>query len=281
MTISKAGFTRIAEIFLERAGIVLAPNKSYLLQSRLTHVARTHGFLTVADLADGVAAHGGSEALYGDIVEAMLNNETFFFRDTLPFEMLQKSILPRVRAAKAHTRRIRIWSAAASSGQEAYSIAMLFAEDAALWDGWTIEILGTDLSAQAIEKAVAGRYSQFEVQRGLTIHRLMRHFEKIDENWVLKPEIRRRVEFRRINLCDPWPFRGGFDIIFCRNVLMYLARSHKTEILERMVSYLAAGGGIILGAAETVIGVTDMLEPDWDNRGLYRPAAVQSRTLAV
>jgi chemotaxis protein methyltransferase CheR len=271
VTVSEAAFNAIAAILEKRAGMVLTPNKGYLLESRLTSVARAHGFTTVADLGQRIALSGAAGALESDIVEAMLNNETFFFRDRLPFDMLAASILPELRKARAVTRRIRIWSAASSTGQEAYSIAMMLNEEAAQWQGWNIEIIGTDLSKRAVQRAMDGRYSQFEVQRGLSIQRLVRHFEKRGEYWELNPEIRRMVSFREMNLQSPWTVSGPFDVILCRNVLMYFGHRAKTDILARLHRNLAADGRLVLGAAETVLGISDAFAPDWNNRGLYVP----------
>jgi chemotaxis protein methyltransferase CheR len=281
MTVDDAGFDCLAAILRARAGLELARSKSYLIESRLSPVARAHGYTTVADLVHRLKAAGAGEVLATDIVEAMLNNETFFFRDGLPFELLRQSVLPRLRAARASVRRIRIWSAAASTGQEAYSIAMMFAEERERWQGWTIDIVGTDLSRRAIERARTARYSQFEVQRGLTIHRLVQHFDKVGEYWELKPAVRAMVRFDRINLNDRWAFGGAFDVILCRNVLMYLGAACKRDILHRMHAQLAPDGRLVLGAAETVLGISEAFTPDWDNRGLYAPAAVGARAVAV
>jgi chemotaxis protein methyltransferase CheR len=281
VSITDAGFEALAAILRRRAGLELARTKSYLIESRLAPVARAHGYTAVADLVQRVAISGAGEALETDIVEAMLNNETFFFRDTVPFDLIQSSLLPRLRTARASSRRIRIWSAAASTGQEAYSVAMLLAEEWERWQGWSFEIIGTDLSRRVIERAIAGRYSQFEVQRGLSIHRLMRHFEKVGEYWELKPQIRAMVRFQRMNLNDHWSLGGVFDIILCRNVLMYLGQDCKRDILARIHRNLAADGRLVLGAAETVLGVSDAFAPDWQNRGLYAPAAEAARAVAV
>lgn len=280
MNVADAGFAELASILRTRSGLELARAKSYLVESRLNPVARAYGFTTVNDLLQRITSTGVGEALATDMVEAMLNNETFFFRDRLPFDLLQQSVLPRLRAARSATRRIRIWSAASSTGQEAYSLAMIFAEEAERWNGWTIEIIGTDLSRRAIERAIAGRYSQFEVQRGLSVHRLMRHFQKAGEYWELKPEIRAMVRFQRMNLNDIWSLGGAFDVIMCRNVLMYLGSECRRDILARAYRQLAPDGRLVLGAAETVLGITDAFAPDWENRGLYAPTVQRDRAFA-
>jgi chemotaxis protein methyltransferase CheR len=280
MTAPDAGFDCLSSLLRARAGIELARTKTYLVESRLGPLARAHGFVTVSAFLQSLARGGIGEALATDLVEAMLNNETFFFRDIQPFDMLKERILPQLRAARAASRRIRIWSAAASTGQEAYSLAMLFAEDRESWDGWTIDIVGTDISRRAITRARSGLYSQFEVQRGLSIHRLMAHFEKTGEHWALNPEIRARVRFQPLNLLGPWTLGAPFDIILCRNVLMYLAHACKQDVLARIHRQLSPDGRLVLGAAETVLGVSDAFVPDWQNRGLYQPAGLQPPAFA-
>lgn len=280
MTAPDPGFDCLSSLLRTRAGIELARTKTYLVESRLGPLARAHGFVTVSAFLQSLARGGIGEALATDLVEAMLNNETFFFRDIQPFDMLKDRILPQLRAARAASRRIRIWSAAASTGQEAYSLAMLFAEDRESWDGWTIDIVGTDISRRAITRARSGLYSQFEVQRGLSIHRLMAHFEKTGEHWALNPEIRARVRFQPLNLLGPWTLGAPFDIILCRNVLMYLAHACKQDVLARIHRQLSPDGRLVLGAAETVLGVSDAFVPDWQNRGLYQPAGLQPPAFA-
>ncbi|WBX84324.1 CheR family methyltransferase [Sphingosinicella microcystinivorans] len=269
-----AGFDCLAALLRARAGLELARSKTYLVESRLGPLARAHGCVTVSAFLESLARDGIGDALAADLVEAMLNNETFFFRDIQPFDLLRQRILPQLRAARAASRRIRIWSAAASTGQEPYSVAMLFAEDRASWEGWTIDIVGTDISRRAVARARSGLYSQFEVQRGLSIHRLMAHFEKTGEHWALSPDIRAMVRFQPLNLLGPWSLGAPFDIILCRNVLMYLAHDCKQDVLARIHRHLNPDGRLILGAAETVLGVTNAFVPDWQNRGLYLPAPV-------
>ncbi|WP_339704882.1 protein-glutamate O-methyltransferase CheR [uncultured Sphingosinicella sp.] len=280
MTAPDAGFDCLSSLLRARAGIELARTKVYLVESRLGPLARAHGFVTVSDFLTHLARTGIGEALATDLVEAMLNNETFFFRDIQPFDMLKERILPQLRAARAASRRIRIWSAAASTGQEPYSLAMLFAEDRETWEGWTIDIVGTDISRRAIARARSGLYSQFEVQRGLSIHRLMAHFEKSGEHWAVSPEIRAKVRFQTLNLLGPWALGAPFDIILCRNVLMYLAHACKQDVLTRIHRQLSPDGRLVLGAAETVLGVSDAFVPDWQNRGLYQPAGLQPPAFA-
>ncbi|MBB4632897.1 CheR family methyltransferase [Sphingosinicella soli] len=273
MTPPDAGFDALASLLRVRAGIELTRAKLYLVESRLGPMARARGFVSASAFLEQLARDGIGDVLATDLVEAMLNNETFFFRDIQPFDMLQQRILPQLREARAASRRIRIWCAASSTGQEPYSVAMLFAEDRSRWDGWTIDIVGTDISRRAIARARSGLYSQFEVQRGLSVHRLMAHFEKAGEHWALSPAIRAMVRFQPINLLGPWALGAPFDVILCRNVLMYLAQDSKQDILARIHRNLSPDGRLVLGAAETVLGVSDAFVPDRQNRGLYLPVS--------
>ncbi len=274
MTADSAGFQCLSALLRTRAGIELARTKTYLVESRLGPLARGLGFVNVGEFLQHIAHEGVGDALATDIVEAMLNNETFFFRDIQPFDMLQQRILSQLHETRAASRRIRIWCAASSTGQEPYSIAMLFAEDPERWKGWTIDIVGTDISRRAIARARRGLYSQFEVQRGLSVHRLLAHFEKVGEHWELSANIRGMVRFQTINLLSHWSLGSPFDVILCRNVLMYLAHDCKRDVLSRLHRQVSPDGRLILGAAETVLGVSDAFLPDWQNRGLYIPASV-------
>lgn len=267
MSLGDAAFNRFAELLRRRAGIVLAREKAYLLESRLAPLARRAGFATLEALAAALAPR--DDGLAVEVVEAMLNNETFFFRDGVPFDLLRAAVLPALRQARASTRRIRIWCAAASTGQEPYSIAMLLAADAAAWAGWTVEIVGTDLSQRALARAEAGLYTQFEVQRGLPIQSLIKHFDKDGDQWQISRELRRSVRFRQANLCDSFAHLGSFDVVLCRNVLMYLDPATKSDILNRMRRQMPDDGYLLLGAAETVLGLSVDFRPDWVNRGLY------------
>ena len=268
MTIAPGTFNLFAELLRSRAGIVLSREKSYILESRLAPVARRSGLGSIDELAAALVS-GIGESLANDVLEAMLNNETFFFRDNLPFELLKKVVLPTLRTMRTTTRTIRIWSAAASTGQEPYSIAMMLAGDEAAWAGWNIEIVATDLSRRALMRAEAGLYTQFEVQRGLPIQQLIRHFEQEGDQWRISPALRSRVRFRQVNLCQNFAHLGRFDVVLCRNVLMYLDPATKSDILARMRRMMPDDGYLLLGAAETVLGLSVDFRPDWVNRGLY------------
>ena len=279
MSLGDAAFNRFAELLKRRAGIVLAREKAYLLESRLAPLARRAGFANIEALA--AALGPGDDGLAVEVVEAMLNNETFFFRDGVPFELLRTAVLPALRQARAATRRIRIWCAAASTGQEPYSIAMLLAADQAAWAGWSVEIVATDLSQRALARAEAGLYTQFEVQRGLPIQALIKHFDKEDDQWRISRELRRSVRFRPANLCESFAHLGSFDVVLCRNVLMYLDPASKSDILTRMRRQMPDDGYLLLGAAETVLGLSVDFRPDWVNRGLYLVGEADMRRAAA
>ena len=207
-----------------------------------------------------------AEPLVVDVVEAMTTNESFFFRDKIPFEHFRDTIMPALLAARAAQRRIRIWCAAASTGQEPYSLAMALKEMAGGIAGWRIEIVGTDLSNEVLEKAQAGIYSQFEVQRGLPIQLLVKYFSQIGDTWQIAPDIRAMVQYRPLNLLADFSHLGMFDLVFCRNVLIYFDQATKTAVLDRIARITDRGGYLVLGAAETVVGLTDSFKP------LRRPA---------
>jgi chemotaxis protein methyltransferase CheR len=213
---------------------------------------------------------GGAEALTSEVVEAMTTNETFFFRDKIPFDHLKEAILPALVQARAVRRSLRIWCAASSTGQEPYSIAMLLKETPAL-SGWRTEIVATDLSQAVLEKSKAGVFSQFEVQRGLPIQMLVKHFKQNGELWQLNADIRAMVQHRPLNLLQDFSHLGTFDVIFCRNVLIYFDQNTKVNIFERLARMLEPDGVLALGAAESVVGITNTFKPDPERRGLYRP----------
>jgi chemotaxis protein methyltransferase CheR len=279
MSVSDGAFGLFAELLRSRAGMVLPREKAYLLESRLLPVARQAGLGSVDELAAALL-RAVDDGLTNDVVEAMLNNETFFFRDNVPFDLLKATVLPALREARRATRTIRIWCAAASTGQEPYSIAMMLAADEAAWAGWNVEIVATDLSRRALARAESGLYSQFEVQRGLPIQLLIRHFEQEGDLWRLNPDVRRRVGFRHLNLCQSFAHLGTFDVVLCRNVLMYLDAKTKSDILARLRRQMSPDGYLILGAAETVLGLSVDLRPDWVNRGLYLVGADERRATA-
>jgi chemotaxis protein methyltransferase CheR len=205
-----------------------------------------------------------------EVVEALLNNETYFFRDRTPFDLLSRHALPLLARRRETSKRIKIWSAGCSTGQEAYSLAMLFVEQAPEWRGWTIDILGTDVSTAVIDRARKGNYTQFEVQRGLAIGQTVKWFEEADDGWRVVESLRRPVRFQVHNILEQPPHPGQFDIILCRNVLLYLNADKRELAFERLSSAMAGDGWLMLGAGETVIGQTRKLAADRDARGLYQ-----------
>ena len=260
----------LRKLLKDRSGLMLSADKQYLVESRLTPLARKAGVATLAELVAKLKSN--NERLVVDVVEAMTTNESFFYRDKIPFEHFTNAVMPSLLAARAKERRIRIWCAAASTGQEPFSLAMCLKEMKEKLAGWRVEILATDLSTEALEKAKAGVYSQFEVQRGLPIQMLVKYFTQNGELWQLNAEIRSMVQHRQLNLLQDFSHLGMFDIIFCRNVLIYFDQPTKANIFERIVRMLEPDGVMALGAAESVVGITNVFKPYPERRGLYRPS---------
>ena len=265
-------FERLSTLVKERSGIVLSVDKIYLLNSRLNPVATRHGFASIEDMVEALRFGAGATKIEEDIVEAMTTNESYFFRDNKPFDGFKEEMLPHFDKARASTRRMRIWCAAASSGQEPYSLAILMKEAAHAAAGWRNEIIGTDISSEILEKARTGLYSQFEVQRGMPVQLLVKYFEKHGDMWQINSSIRAMVQYRRFNLLDSMSGLGTFDVVFCRNVLIYFDRETKEDILARIAKQMAPDGFLVLGAAETVIGITDQFVPVPSRRGFFRRA---------
>jgi chemotaxis protein methyltransferase CheR len=268
MTPEDFGFLR--KLLKERSGLVLAPEKQYLAESRLLPLARRNGMSTLSELIGRLKAPQAA-ALASAVVDAMTTNETFFFRDKVPFEHFRATIMPALLAARARDKRIRIWCTAASTGQEPYSLAMTLKGMGAALAGFKVQILATDLCAGVLERAKAGIYSQFEVQRGLPIQQLVKFFSQAGERWQIAPEIRAMVQFRPLNLLADFKPLGTFDVVFCRNVLIYFDQATKTGVLDRIAHQMPNDGFLVLGAAETVVGLTETFKPLADKRGLYAP----------
>lgn len=271
----------LRKLLKERSGLDLSADKQYLVESRLAPLARRSGLSGIPDLVQKV--RGGGEPLTSEVVEAMTTNETFFFRDKIPFDHLKQTVLPALLQARAARRSLRIWCAASSTGQEPYSIAMCLKEAGMALAGWRTEIVATDLSQAVLEKSKAGRFSQFEVQRGLPIQMLVKYFTQTGELWQLNADIRAMVQHRQLNLLQDFSHLGSFDVIFCRNVLIYFDQETKARIFERLARMLEPDGVLALGAAESVVGITDVFRPFPDRRGLYclntAPAARSGGTL--
>jgi chemotaxis protein methyltransferase CheR len=267
--ISDSSSRILAGLLEARTGQQLTMSRRWRLETALAALLRERGISTLDELIT-ILVMGKEPSLSQRVVEALLNNETYFFRDRAPFDLLQRYALPELGTRRHTTKRLRIWSAGCSTGQEVYSLAMLFAEEAEKWHGWTIDILGSDVSTSCIDRAREGIYSQFEVQRGLAIGQMIKWFEECPDGWRAVEPLRRSIRFQVHNLLEPPPHPGGFDIVLCRNVLLYLSADKKTLAFERLMASMAEDGWLMLGAGETVIGQTNKLGADINARGLYR-----------
>lgn len=282
-----ADFDIYKDILKEKSGLVITPDKSYLLESRLAPIAKKWGCDSLETLA--LKLRGiPDKALITEIVEAMTTNETSFFRDMKPFDLFCDTVLPFIKTARVNQRKIRIWCAAASSGQEPYTLAILLKEASAQFPGWNFEIIATDISHDILAQAREGIYSQFEVQRGLPIMLLMKYFKQHGDRWQINEDLRKMIKYDYFNLLDPMSKLGKFDIIFCRNVLIYFDAPTKGTVLDNMAKQIENDGFLFLGGAETVMGITESFAPIPDKRGLYAvkgsahlaPAAKVSSALA-
>lgn len=271
----------LRKVLKERSGLDLSADKQYLVESRLVPLARKAGLAGITELVQKIVKAGSADALTTEVVEAMTTNETFFFRDKIPFDHLKDTMLPALLQARAARRSLRIWCAASSTGQEPYSIAMCLKGLGAAIAGWKIDIVATDLSQGVLEKSKAGIFSQFEVQRGLPIQMLVKHFAQVGDMWQLNADIRSMVQHRQLNLLQDFGYLGTFDVIFCRNVLIYFDQDTKAGIFDRLAKTLEADGVLALGAAESVVGISDAFKPYPERRGLYRPNAARSGRAGV
>ncbi|MEO3429403.1 protein-glutamate O-methyltransferase CheR [Pelagibius sp. CAU 1746] len=262
-------FEFIAQLLYQRSGLVITQEKAYLLESRLNPVARKWS-LDGFDPLIAALRSNKDERLLVDVTEAMTTNESFFFRDNRPFDQFREIVLPHLLEARAARKQIRIWSAACSSGQEPYTLAMILKEQAAKLSGWKIEIVATDLSTEILNKAKEGLYSQFEVQRGLPIQLLMKYFTQEGEKWRISEEIRKMISYRPFNLLESPAALGTFDVVFCRNVLIYFDQTTKGQVLSRIAQIMPADGYLYLGGAETVLGISESFEVVPGQRGIYR-----------
>jgi chemotaxis protein methyltransferase CheR len=263
-----ADFAFVAAFLKERSGLIITQDKMYLLETRLTSILRDHGISNLTALAE-VLRQPGAATVKDQVVDAMTTNETSFFRDNHPFETLRKSILPGLIEKRAATRSLRIWSAACSTGQEPYSLAMMLKDSFPILGGWKVEIVATDLSPTVLEKARSGIYSTFEVQRGLPIQMLVRHFDQQEPNWQIKRELRQTVTFRALNLLEDFSALGQFDVVLCRNVLIYFDQPTKTRILSAIARRVVTDGVLLLGGAESVFGLTDAFTGVTGLKGVY------------
>ena len=273
-------FEYLSNLLKRRSGLSLTPDKVYLLESRLTPLARRSGLEGLEALVAELR-RTNSESLMREVTEAMTTNESFFFRDNTPFNLFRDQVLPVLRQRRAATKKVRIWCAACSNGQEPYSLAFILDQQRHQWADWKIEILGTDIAQGVLEKARKGVYSQFEVQRGLPISLLMKYFNQEGEAWQLSSEIRQMVTFKETNLLKDFSHLGKFDAVFCRNVLIYFDHPTKANVLERIRQSMPPDGALFLGAAETVLGVTDRFRPVRGQHGLYLPSDAEQELMAA
>jgi chemotaxis protein methyltransferase CheR len=268
LQISDSSSRILAGLLEARTGQQLTMNRRWRIETALSSLLRERGIATLDELIT-ILVMEKEPGLSNQVVEALLNNETYFFRDRTPFDVLSRHALVELQKRRYSKKRIRIWSAGCSTGQEVYSLAMLFADEPEKWRGWTIDILGTDVSGAVISRARDGIYTQFEVQRGLAITQTIRWFEECGDGWRIVEPLRKHVRFQEHNLLEQAPHPGGFDIILCRNVLLYLCAEKKALAFERLASALSEDGWLMLGAGETVIGQTKKLVADPQARGLY------------
>jgi chemotaxis protein methyltransferase CheR len=271
--LSATDFDFISALARASAAIVLEKGKEYLVEARLTPLAEREGFKTLASFIAALRSDRLPGPLHAKAVDALTTNETYFFRDFHPFEALRKHLLPDLIAARAETRRLTVWCAACSTGQEPFTLAMLLREHFPQLAGWKIEILGTDLSPTVLKQAASGRFNQIEINRGLPASYLIKYFTQQDGAWVLKPEIRDMVQFRPLNLIEPWPILPPCDLIFIRNVMIYFEVETKRTILRKLRHCLRPDGSLFLGASETTLNI----DPYWapvtiGPTVVYRPA---------
>ncbi|MBW8734370.1 MAG: protein-glutamate O-methyltransferase CheR [Asticcacaulis sp.] len=267
----------LSSMLKTRSGLILGSDKTYLIESRLAPVARREGFSSVSALLTALRTKR-DEKLMVSVTDAMTTNETFFFRDKVPFDQFKSDVLPALAKTRLNGE-IKIWCAACSTGQEPYSLAMLMEESRGQFPRVNLDILATDISDRCLEKAQSGLYTQFEVQRGLPITMMVKNFEKVDEMWRISPKMRQSIRFKKLNLLDDLRGMGRMDVIYCRNVLIYFNLETKKRVLEQMAQLLPDDGYLFLGAAETVLGITDTFKPMPGMRGLYiKNQAVKTET---
>jgi chemotaxis protein methyltransferase CheR len=280
-TSSESAYRVLMGVLESRTGQTLSPSRIWRIEMSLKPVMQRHGIADLDALVAGLVT-STSRQLLDDTVDAMLNNETFFYREHSVFDDIAVKALDHIREANARSRRITIWHCGVSTGQEAYSMAMLLAEQAERWAGWTVQIVGTDVSYHAISRARVGLYTQFEIQRGLPVQRMVRWFDQTEAGWLAKADLRRRIDFSVQNmLVDRPPLSGPADLIFCRNLLLYFAAPRRLKAFARLRAVAAPQSFLVQGAGETVLGQTDQFVASPRLRGLYEPADQQVRRAAA
>jgi chemotaxis protein methyltransferase CheR len=260
MSVTRTDFEYVRSLIHQRAGIVLEEGKEYLVESRLSPLAEKEGFDSLGEYL-GRLQRDTFSGSHRKLIQAMTTNETLFFRDIRPFELLRTRIIPDLLAARASERYITFWSAACSTGQEPYTVAMMLREYFPQLQGWNIRIIASDLSSDVLARAIRGRYTQLEVNRGLPAKFLVKYFTRDGDNWQVCEEIRRMIEFREINLTETWSFLPKIDVVFMRNVLIYFNQETKRTILDKVAPLLSASGCLFLGSAETTLNIAEQFEP--------------------
>ena len=273
-------FDFLCRVVKERSGIVLTPEKAYLVDNRLAAIARTTEHADVPALLATLHSKK-DEVLLRDVTDALTTNESFFFRDQKPFDAFRDLMLPQILETNATKRSLRIWCAACSSGQEPYSLAMILKDSAAKMQGWKIDIIGTDISHNILTRAKEGIYTQFEVQRGLPAKYLVQYFKKDNDLWMIADELKQMITYKYFNLLDNPISLGTFDIVFCRNVLIYFDPELKTKVLDGIAGAMAAEGFLTLGAAETIFGLSDAFKTEPNRSGVYRKVSGDSKPVAA
>jgi chemotaxis protein methyltransferase CheR len=266
----KADLTFLADMLRRRSGLVLTPKQAPQIESRLAPVMRRFGFRDIDSLLREL--RHGHDALARSVTEAMTTNESSFFRDRAVFDIFSAKILPALCLQRAASKRLRIWCAACASGQEPYSLAMILNDRRLAEQGWAIDLIATDLNPEMIARSEDGLYSQFEVQRGLPIRRLVTHFTQEAGGWRVNESLRRMVKFRQFNLLDSFGWLDELDVVFCRNVLMYFDQKTKTGVLDKIAEALAPDGTLVLGPTETIQGLGTAFVQTQDAGGFYAKA---------
>ncbi|MCI5048752.1 MAG: hypothetical protein MRY32_00250 [Rickettsiales bacterium] len=263
-------FTFISDLLKQRSGLSLTEDKMYLLQSRLQPIARSHQMDSVEALVRHIRSTNDANLIH-EVTQSMTTNETMFFRDNKPFDCMKRVVLPALKEASPAMGKIRIWSSACSAGQEPYSLAITLEEEKAKYPGLDYEIVATDLCEKVVQKAKDGIYTQFEVQRGLPIQMMIKYFEQADNNqWKVKDDLKRKISFSNHNLLENYTKFGRFDIIFCRNVLIYFDEKTKGDILDRMGACLNPPGFLFLGSAESTMGLTEKFKQNAEERSVHQ-----------
>ena len=273
MDANQASLQIIADLLEQKTGQTLSENRRWRVSTALSGVFREHGLDNVDQLVCLIESQktlGERSALQRQVVEALLNNETYFFRDKQTFDQISDFVLPYLARKRSREKRLSIWCSGCSTGQEVHSVAMLFADNPERWRGWTIDLLGTDISEHAIKTARRGLYTQFEVQRGLGVIEMLRHFDESQQGWQIKDETRQWARFERHNLLSEPPAHAQFDLILCRNVLLYFDGLTRAKVFRRLASAMRCDGYLMLGAGETVVGQTSDFAPCSDLVSLYQ-----------